>query len=302
MKRVVVFGGCGIVGRALCEQLSSNYDVISLDNKIDNSSTQSNDRYKTQFVDILDLEQVTKVILKDDIVINLAAMSRISDCNENRLKSTKINLIGSINIMEAAEKKKVTQLILASSLYANGKFGGFYSASKRAMEQYALTYSSITELPLTVIRLGSVAGYLDDKNSLPTRIIRRILELDNANLKVNKNIMRDYLPLKGITKGIEEIIGSPQYINRAVEFFTGPPISVDSLLSSVLSLTKLDELDFIELIEKKDDFADQYVADHTSSCELELYRFDISHHCDSLDDFLSTLYKEGFDAKSANLF
>lgn len=296
MKRVLVFGGNGIVGRALCQQLSSNYQVISLDNTPDIRSSVEDKDFETRFVDILDFDQVKNVLLPNDIVINLAAMSRISDCNKNRLDAASINLIGPINIMEAAAERKVERLILASSLYANGKFGGFYSASKRAMEQYALTYSAITALPLTILRLGSIAGYLDDTNSLPTRIIRRLLDLDSGNLKVNQRILRDYLPLKGITKGIEDVILSPQYINCAVEFFTGSPISVDSLISKVLSVAKVDTLNFIELIEKEDDFADQYVTDHTSDCKFELCRIDISNNCENLDGLLMKLYKDGLNA------
>lgn len=293
MKRVVIFGGNGIVGRALADQLLPNYHVVSLDSSYSSSSFDGK-YFESHYVDIYDFEQVQAFLQKDDIVFNLAAMSRISSCNQNPLKSLNVNLVGAVNIMEASERAEVARVLLASSLYANGMFGGFYSASKRSMEQYALTYSAVTTLSITILKLGSIAGFLDDTNSLPTRIIRRIAGIDNQNIKVNTKLIRDYLPLDGVVQAMEKVMISPDYKNCSVEFVTGPPIKVEELIASIDFATNRKTVDFIELMEKEIDFADQYVDSHTGTRDFMPIKMDISSYCESLDDFIANLYRESF--------
>jgi len=294
VKRVVIFGGDGIVGRALAQRLSSNYKVLSLDRNFTSSIIES-DTFECYPVDIMDMMQVRSFLQADDIVFNLAAMSRISNCNAGRLASMNTNLVGAVHIMEAAEKAKAAHLILASSLYANGVYGGFYSASKRAMEQYALTYAKLTSLPITVLKLGSVAGLIDDTNSLLTRIIRRCAGIDGDKISINKDLMRDYLPLDGVIKGMEHLMNSTGYINRSVEFFSGDPVSVETLLAKVRSATNTETLEFIELIEKEVDYADQYVNCHSTDRDLEPVRLNIAHYCKPLDEFILDLHNQSMD-------
>jgi nucleoside-diphosphate-sugar epimerase len=294
VKRVVIFGGDGIVGRALAQRLSKNYQVVSLDRNF-TSSTKESVNFQCHHVDILDFEQVSSFLQPEDIVFNLAAMSRVSNCNEGRLASMNINLVGAVHIMEAAEKAKASRLILASSLYANGVFGGFYSAGKRAMEQYALTYAKITALPITVLKLGSVAGPIDDTNSLPTRLIRRSAGIDNDEISINKDLLRDYLPLDGVIRGMEYVMVSADYINRSVEFFSGGLVSVETLLANVRSVTNKDPLEFIKLIEKEVDYADQYVTSSSTDRDFELGRLNIADYCKPLGEFLLDLHNQSID-------
>lgn len=294
MKRVVIFGGDGIVGRALAQRLSKNYQVVSLDRNF-TSPTNKNSNFQCHHVDILDFAQVSRFLQAGDIVFNLAAMSRISNCNEGRLASMNINFVGAVHIMEAAEKARAGRLILASSLYANGVFGGFYSASKRAMEQYALTYAKITALPITILKLGSVTGLIDDTNSLPTRLIRRSAGIDGDEISINKDLLRDYLPLDGVIKGMEHVMVSADHINRSVEFFCGDLVSVETLLANVRSASNKEPLEFIKLIEKEVDYADQYVTSPSTDRDFELARLNISNYCKPLDEFLLELHNHSVD-------
>ena len=260
--RVIVIGGDGIVGREFCSRLSLDYEVISADlsyrpgfdeNPADGAAIRSLQ------IDILNKQQLLDTFQEDDVIINLAAKSRVSDCNQDIYGSLQVNLVGAVNVMLAAKEKRCGHLILASSLYAKGHTGGFYSASKRALEEYAISFMACTDVPLTVIRLGSIAGGIEDVNSLPTRLIRHSLGISQIETEINGDLIRDYLPLPSIAESVAAIILNESYFDSFVEFLTGIEIDTHQVISKVCMALGVDEIKNIEIVKRELDFSGQYV-------------------------------------------
>ena len=70
-------------------------------------------------IDIRD-KSIENYIEKDSIIIHLAAVSRDSDCRDDCINAFDINVNGTINLINAAKKKKVKQFIFASSEWVYG--------------------------------------------------------------------------------------------------------------------------------------------------------------------------------------
>ena len=115
--RVIVTGANGFVGfhtvRAI---LDANYDVTALD--------VSDSRLRTEFqgnphctiakADILgdDLERFIK---PGDKVIHLAAVPRFEQASQNPQKAVRINVEGTINVIQACINKKAERLVYSST-------------------------------------------------------------------------------------------------------------------------------------------------------------------------------------------
>lgn len=260
--RVIVIGGDGIVGREFCSKLSLDYEVISADLRcrpgFDENPTDGA-AIKSLQIDILNKQQLLDTFQEGDVIINLAAKSRVSDCNQDIYGSLQVNLVGAVNVMLAAKEKRCGHLILASSLYAKGHTGGFYSASKRALEEYAISFMACTDVPLTVIRLGSIAGGIEDVNSLPTRLIRHSLGISQIETEINGDLIRDYLPLPSVAESVAAIILNENYFDSFVEFLTGIEIDTYQVISKVCVALGVDEIKNIKIVKRELDFSGQYV-------------------------------------------
>ena len=64
---------------------------------------------------------------------NLIGISDIGDLIRNLILTTKINILGSVNTLEAV-KNKVKRYIFASSIYVLSSQGGFYKTGKKSVE------------------------------------------------------------------------------------------------------------------------------------------------------------------------
>ena len=290
--RVLVFGANGIIGRSLVSEISDSFEVIAIDKRFSDLSDEVWKNCKTEIMDILLLSELKKIIRKNDIVINLAASSRISDCNDHIIESFNVNVFGAVNLMEACLENKAKQLIQASSLYATGSFGGFYSASKKAMESYLECFSANTSLNVVLLRLGSISGGLDDENSLPTKILRSILFKSKTKIDVNSRIVRDYLPVDGTTKYIKSIIGNNKFNGHEIEFVLNKPVTLSILIKDIKSITGEDPKKYLNISRIKESFSGQYLETPSKKFNFKKLKINIKGKSNTFKSFLKNLYYE----------
>ena len=141
--------------------------MLGIDNKKKNSFTKKfNINNKNLF----------KIIPQNcDCLIHLAAVSTSNSFKKNLSKSFEINVNGTFDVMQAAIKKKVKQIIFASSEWVYGeeksskiknekntisiqKISSDYTLSKILGEQIAEYYSAKNKINCTILRFGIVYG------------------------------------------------------------------------------------------------------------------------------------------------
>jgi len=164
--KVAVFGASGFVGRNIIEALKrESIDVVA-------SDLQPLDDDEVEFIkaDILDYEQVLNVVKDCDNVVHLAA-SPLNMSIEKPKLSTRINVEGSLNIMDAARQNEIDKIIFssASSLIGEVKYNPVdekhpatpktpYGVSKLAVEHYLRVYQEIYSLDFLVFRFFNIYG------------------------------------------------------------------------------------------------------------------------------------------------
>jgi UDP-glucuronate 4-epimerase len=131
-------------------------------------------KFKLYRGDIRDAKLINKIFKKEKIdkVIHLAAMAGVRNSLRNPKLYFDVNVMGSLNLLEAAVKYKIKNFVFASSssVYGNNKKVPFaesdpvdtpispYAASKKADELMAHVYYHIYGLNIAMLRFFTVYG------------------------------------------------------------------------------------------------------------------------------------------------
>ena len=159
-KTFVVTGGCGFIGSHMVDKLINlGHKVIVIDNLLSGNIENLNKDATFENVDICDFELVNNTIKKYNVdgIFHFAAIARTPWCIEDPILCYKINVMGTLNILEAARKNNIKRVVLSSSnvVYA---FYTPYRTSKEALEQLATTYNKMYNMSVMSLRYSNVYG------------------------------------------------------------------------------------------------------------------------------------------------
>src|SRR5690606_11041901 len=91
----------------------------------------------------------------------------------NPVDSITLNVIGNLNVLEAARKAKIGRYLYASSAYAMSHKGSFYGIGKLCSEKIIEEYQSRYGLDFTIIRYGSVYSERPFYNNYIYNLVKR---------------------------------------------------------------------------------------------------------------------------------
>lgn len=167
--KIIIFGGSGFLGKNLASFfLQKKYVVTIFDKK--KSFLKHKNLTKIQS-DIENFNDVNKAIKGNDFVYNFAGISDIEESIKKPADTVKINILGTINTLEASLKFGVKKYLFASSIYVSSNQGGFYRTSKKASELYIEEYQRRFNQKFTIIRYGSIFGIASDKRNGISKIM-----------------------------------------------------------------------------------------------------------------------------------
>lgn len=180
--RVLVTGGAGFIGSHLVDRLlADGYEVTVLDDLStglrDNvEGHEGNPKFKAVFDTILAEDTVNELVQEADVVMHLAAAVGVKYIIENPLHSMRVNVRGTENLLEAADRhNKRVVLFSTSEIYGKSPDVPFredadrllgpptvhrwsYSTAKAVDEILALAYHEKHGMPVVVVRLFNTCG------------------------------------------------------------------------------------------------------------------------------------------------
>jgi UDP-glucose 4-epimerase len=179
-SKVLVTGGAGFIGSHLVDWLiKENYETVVIDNLSSGKISNINERARFYQVDITDPIEVTQVFEQErpEMVLHYAAQTSVAFSIINPSVDAMVNIVGSLNIFEAARKFEVRRMVLASTggaIYGEPKTlpcaeGDIqkplapYGISKLTMENFSSSYG-LYGLGTVILRLGNVYGPRQDPN------------------------------------------------------------------------------------------------------------------------------------------
>jgi len=168
-KSVLVTGAAGCIGAwavKLLTEMGANpvvYDLTENRSRLHLAMVGA-DNVTWELGDITDYNRLKEVISSHNIsaIIHLAAL-QVPFCKADPVGSTQVNVMGSINILEAARQSVIKRLAYASSVAApamgdNDYLATLYGAHKICGEQMAAVYWQDWQVPSIGIRPGIIYG------------------------------------------------------------------------------------------------------------------------------------------------
>ncbi len=181
-KRILITGGAGFIGTTLAQRLVEANEVIAFDNLHRDALTGSDlaDHPGFAFVhgDVLDAEAVVEAARGVTHIVHAAAIAGVDTVLESPVRTMRVNLIGTYNVLEAgvATQDTLERLIEFSTsevfgqqafnvaeghVTAIGSVGEArwtYAVSKLAGEHMAHAYHDELGLPIVSVRPFNIYG------------------------------------------------------------------------------------------------------------------------------------------------
>ena len=212
--KVLVFGGAGFLGSYVVDELITRmHDVTIYDLK---TSLYTNVNATIIFGDIMDVEAVKAAIKGHDAVYNFAGLADLNDSIDKPVETVTLNVIGNLNILEAARLAGVKRYLYASSVYVFSQKGAFYGASKKSSELIVEQYGEQYDIDYTIVRYGSVYGERANSNNRIYRILREALTEHKITFKGNGLEEREYVHGRDAGKLSVDVLEDNKYCNQNV--------------------------------------------------------------------------------------
>jgi nucleoside-diphosphate-sugar epimerase len=172
--------------------------------------------FKFLKADITDFKVMERIFKKNriDVIYNLAARAGVRASIENPMIYFKVNVDGTLNLLELARRFGVRKFILSSSssVYAGAKMPfreeseiakplSPYAASKRSGELIAYTYHHLYGLDIAVLRYFTVYGPAGRPDMSPFKFIKLINEGKELPVFGDGTQMRDFTYIDDIARG-----------------------------------------------------------------------------------------------------
>ena len=256
----LVTGCAGFVGSNLVEAiLKLGYKVRGIDNfstgKRENIEIYlKNKRFEFIEGDICDLEICKNVCEGVSYVLNQAAFGSVPRSMKFPTLYAKNNILGTVNIMEAAKEKKVKRVVYASSsaVYGDstilpkkeGQEGNKlspYALTKWVDEEFAKLYNDIYSLETIGLRYFNVFGRKQDPHSTYAAVIpifvKKILNNESPTINGKGEQSRDFTYIDNVIEAnLKACLASKEACGKAYNIAYGEETTLNELYDKLSEL------------------------------------------------------------------
>ena len=261
-KRVLITGVGGFVGSNLAEELVDRGALVVgiIKNHIPNSNlsyTKTDRRIKKVFGDLTNFEIVDRAMneYKIDTVFHLAALPLVTAAIQNPELTLHSNIIGTLNILEAARKSKsIERVIIASSGSVYGKQKSFpyteefslkakypYDVSKACSEMIAQSYWHTYNLPVGITRFCNIYGGGDlNFDRIIPGTIQSVIKNKRPIIRSDGSPIHQYVYIGDVVDGyltFAEKLNSNKLKGEAMNFGSEEKISALQLVEKIIRLS-----------------------------------------------------------------
>jgi UDP-glucose 4-epimerase len=254
MKRVLVTGGAGFIGSHIVEHFQGKAEVVVLDN------FRSGHRRNLQGLNHRLIEgSILESALLDEAmqgvteVYHLAAMISVPESMHKPRECVELNSIGTLRVLEAAEKAKVTKVVLASSAAIYGDNPTVpkvetmlpepkspYAVTKLDGEYYLDLFRRERGVATTSLRFFNVFGPRQDPRSpyaaaIPI-FIEKAVQGQNIPIYGDGQQTRDFIYVKDIV-GALTFAAENTALHGSFNVGYGQKLTVQSIAEQILQKT-----------------------------------------------------------------
>lgn len=231
---ILITGGAGFIGSHLSEKvIRFGHKVICIDDfndYYDPSIKENNlkdiiddENFTLYRADILDRAAMLEIFSSHDvdIVIHLAARAGVRPSLSNAALYEKVNVEGTINLLENCREKAINRFIFASSssVYGGNEKTPFsetdmvdfpvspYAATKKSGELICYTYHHLYDISILAFRFFTVYGPRQRPEMAIHKFTRKIFNGVPIEIYGDGSSSRDYTYIDDIVNGIVGSLG-----------------------------------------------------------------------------------------------
>ena len=286
-KRIFITGCYGFVAQHLIfKLLENNNTVTGIFNKkyqkqiFDVNKYIKNKKYKIIKGDITNNKFLNNLIKynKFDFCYHLAAISQVLNSNAFPEITYKVNIFGTINLLESFRKyQPKTHFIFSSSDKVYGDSQklpysensplnalNFYDSSKASADIICRTYANSFKMKIIVTRFVNIYGPGDvNWDRIIPGTIKYLIKNKKPILRSNGNFIRDYIYIDDVISGYivlsKKMLSNTRTINgRAMNFGSNKPIKAITLVKKILKIYNKNSNFFIIKNKVNNEIKDQY--------------------------------------------
>lgn len=198
----LVTGGAGFIGSNIVKELLSKNEKVTI---LDNFSTgrrdnivpfMQDDNFTLIEGDLRSFHIVRQAVKGVDYILHQGALPSVPRSINDPITSNDVNVLGTLNVLEAAKESGVKRVIYASSssVYGNSEILpkvedmpinplSPYAISKYTAEKYCQIYTQLYNLETVCLRYFNVFGPNQDPNSQYSAVIPKFIKMINNNEK-----------------------------------------------------------------------------------------------------------------------
>src|SRR3989442_1179690 len=250
--KILVTGGAGFIGSHVVDTyVAAGHEVIVVDDLSTGRRENLNPKARFHRLDITDPAVVELIRDARPAVLNLhAAQMDVRRSVADPLFDARVNILGTINLLEAARKANVRRVLFVSS--GGAVYGGQeaspapeahptnpvspYGVSKRAGELYAFFYQAEYQLPFVALRYANVYGPRQDPHGeagVVAIFTGRMLRDEPVVVNGDSRQTRDYVNVGDVARA--NLLALETHATGPFNIGTGVETDVNTLASLLLA-------------------------------------------------------------------
>jgi UDP-glucose 4-epimerase len=255
-KNVLVVGGAGFIGSHLAATLSLNNRVTVFDN-LSSGKVQNLEKFRNKITfiegDVCKYTTLKEIVAGADYVFHLAANVAVMKSIEAPVTDMRINIEGTLNLLEACIGSKIKRFVYSGSaaIFGQAKYlpvdeehpvspESPYAVSKLAAEKYCFAFHKIHGLPISVVRYFNAYGPRQSSSGYANVIqsfFNKVKEDKPLTIYGDGKQSRDFVFVGDIVQANILAASQPAAVGEAFNIGTGIETSLNDLVHVINKVT-----------------------------------------------------------------
>ncbi|MFP4196513.1 MAG: GDP-mannose 4,6-dehydratase [Methanomassiliicoccales archaeon] len=260
--RVAVTGAAGFIGSSLVDRLlEEGHEVVGVDNFDDYYSGKmrflrphlERDDFALERVDILDRVELGRALEGCDPIFHLAAQAGVRASVQDPMKSHRVNVEGTLNVLQAARDLGANRVINSSSSSVYGEAKRLpveeedrlspvspYATSKMSAELYCDLFHRLYGLETISLRYFTVYGPRQRPDMAIRIFVDQVLRGERPGIFGDGEQTRDFTYIGDVVDAI--LLAGKRGVTGPLNICGGSNVSINRLVSMILRILGREDL------------------------------------------------------------